>query len=75
LVLLRTEINSQRVVAVISRDLGNGRNDSGSSIHLNREERSVKGVEPTGYDVWRHLRDHNGGTVELDMEGQRLTVR
>jgi len=28
----------------------------------------------TGYNAWRHLRDHGGGTVELDMEEQTLTV-
>jgi NTP pyrophosphatase (non-canonical NTP hydrolase) len=28
----------------------------------------------TGYNAWRYLRNHGGGTVELDMERQRLTV-
>ncbi|GCE01857.1 nucleoside triphosphate pyrophosphohydrolase family protein [Embleya hyalina] len=27
----------------------------------------------TGYDVWRQLRKHNGGTVELDLDNQTLT--
>ncbi|WP_439673349.1 nucleoside triphosphate pyrophosphohydrolase family protein [Embleya sp. MST-111070] len=27
----------------------------------------------TGYDVWRQIRKHNGGTVELDLDHQTLT--